>query len=49
MQSFMAPGDHALFNEIEDWGGDDVRVNAEVSAGMQVLQSLIGNTPEIDV
>jgi hypothetical protein len=49
MQSLMAPGDHALFNEIEVGGGDDVRVNAEVSAVMQVLQSLIGNTPESNV
>ena len=49
MQSLMAPGDHALFDEIEYGVGDDVRVNAEVSAVMQVLQSLIGNTPEIDV
>ena len=39
MQSLMASGDHALFNEIEDGVGDDVRVNAEVSAVMQVLQS----------
>ena len=49
MQSLMAPGDHTFFDEILDWVGDDVRVNAKVSAVMQVLQSLIGNTPEIDV
>src|SRR5262245_11174087 len=46
MQSLMAPGDHPLLDKIQDWVGDDVRVNAEVSAGMQVLQRLIGNTPE---
>ena len=45
----MAPGDHPLFNEIEDGIGDDVRVNAEVSAVMQVLQSLIRNTSESNV
>src|SRR6476646_9433896 len=49
MQSLMAPGDYALFNEIEVGGGDDVRMNAEVSAIMQVLESLIGNTPESNV
>src|SRR6185312_14046977 len=32
-----------------NWIGDDVRVDAKVSAVMQVLQRLIGNTPEIDV
>ena len=38
-----------LFDEIDDGVCDDVRVNAEVSAVMQVLQSLIGNTPESNV
>ena len=45
----MAPGDHSLFDEILNGIGDDVRVNAKVSAAMQVLQRLIGNLPEINL
>jgi hypothetical protein len=45
----MTPGDHSLFDEILNGIGDNVRVDSEVSAVMQVLQRLVGNTPEINV
>ena len=49
MQSLMTPGDHSLLDEIQNGIGDNVRVDAKVSAVMQVLQRLIGNTPEINM
>jgi hypothetical protein len=49
MQRLVTSSDHALLDEIEHGIGDDVRVNAEVLAVMQVLQRLVGNAPKIDV
>ena len=49
MQRLLTPGDHALLDEIEHGIGDDVRVNAEIAAIVQMPQRLVGNAPEIDM
>ena len=49
MQRLVAPGDDALLDEIENGVGDQVGVNAEIAAMVEMLQRLVRNAPEIDM